>query len=420
MVAPVWTAGAGTAYTASIYLNAESGRTVRMGIRSTDNYSTGAWLGSTTFTTTSELRRYSLPYTEASGGDRYLIVYSEISPGLTEAFSVDGAMVEVGSLTTYIDGDQEGCYWNGLAHRSQSVRSGQSRAGGSVVALADLGFTVAESPGIGMPPVENSLQSYAILPGAEFQRQRAKERVFTLTSYVSGTSRADLHVARKRIIDTLKIDAFTPQQPVRFWYAGGLGTVQIDAVYDAGLEFGNPDGFTENVSVRFLSVDPFWSSTTDEGTALSPRVNLGSVNNIAFRDPLGRWGTMGQSGSGPNNSVFSIAISPTGTPFIGGAFTRAGNTGNTPGVAMWLPATGNYGSLAGGTLVNTAVEALVFSPAGTLYGGGDFTLPTGTASKNLFQWNPNGFGSLTGGTAQTSVARPIRALGCGRAARSAH
>jgi MFS family permease len=51
----------------------------------------------------------------------------------------------------------------------------------------------------------------------------------------------------------LIIDAVTPQQPTRFWYTGAGGTVQIDAVYDAGLEFGQPSGYMENVAARFIA-----------------------------------------------------------------------------------------------------------------------------------------------------------------------
>jgi hypothetical protein len=73
-----------------------------------------------------------------------------------------------------------------------------------------------------MPPVENSTQSYAIVPGAEFQRQRAGIRTLTLTSYVTGTTWQGLHQLRTAAINAFKIDAVTPQQPTRFLYTGAL------------------------------------------------------------------------------------------------------------------------------------------------------------------------------------------------------
>src|SRR3990170_1322414 len=46
-------------------------------------------------------------------------------------FYVDGIQVEVSELSTYCDGTQEGCEWNGPEHASTSSRSEQSLAGGT-------------------------------------------------------------------------------------------------------------------------------------------------------------------------------------------------------------------------------------------------------------------------------------------------
>jgi len=404
MAAGPWTAGVGTAYTVSIYAKVQTGKTLRVGVLTTANYATGAWLGSTAFTTGGTWQRYSVSYTEASGGgNRFIEAYIETA-ATTAPFSVDGAMVEVGSQTTYVDGDEDGCYWLGAPHASQSARSGTYRGGGSVVALADLGLRVDQALGIGMMPLENTAMSFALTDGAEYQHTRAKERPFTLTAYVGGTTQRDYHVTRRTILNALKIDVVDPQQPLRLWYVGGEGTVTIDAVLDAGMEGQQKigqTGFGENAAIRFIAHDPYWHATTDEGTTLASRVNLGSTNWIACRDPQGRWGTMGVNGSTFDNQVLTMAMSPSGTLFAGGQFGSAAGSA-VGGVAMYMPTNGLWGTLTGGTLTNTSVLSLVFSPAGTLYAGGLFGPIAGTAQKNLAQWN-GAWGTLAGGSANQLV-----------------
>src|SRR5262249_18992212 len=134
--------------------------------------------GSTAFTSNGTWARYSVSYNEASGAVRRPVI-RKTSGADQGTFYVDGIQVEVGSLTTYIDGDHEGCYWLGAAHNSQSTRSGTYRGGGSAIPLQSLGWIIDEEPGVGMPPLETTAQSFALQPGADFQRQRAMERSFS-------------------------------------------------------------------------------------------------------------------------------------------------------------------------------------------------------------------------------------------------
>lgn len=422
-----WTAGVGVAYTISVYAR---GTAYNSGAHSLGSIPDPLFLrvasgtdvadaltfyanSTVVFGANSVWQRYDLSYTEASGGARYLILQDGTNnngtTGGKPGYFFDGAQVEVGSLTTYIDGDQEGCYWTGAPHLSESVRSGTSRAGGTVIALADLGFRVSESPGIGMPPLETTAQSFALTDGAEFQRQRAKERVFTLAGFVQGTAtqtRISLHQQRQVLIDALKIDLVSPQQPTRFWYVGGAGTVAIDAVMDAGLGFDlniGEDGFTESPGVRFIAHDPFFYATTDQGTALAASVNLGSTNYAAYRDPLGRWGTMGVNGTTVSGQVFAVGIDLGGTVFYGGQFLTAGGT-RSPAIAMYLPTTGRWGTLTGGTIDGSgqAVQAIAFTPSGTLFVGGLWDSVGGTTAPNVGQWN-GAWGTLGPGTVNNQV-----------------
>lgn len=404
-VSPPWTAANGSAYTISAYIRAQNGIPYRIAVADSAgvNFVSGGTLG---FTGGGTWHRYSFSYTEPTGATRTLVT-TKASDANTGVVYHDGWQVELGSLTTYVDGDQEGCLWLGDSHASRSWRSGTSRAGGSIVALADLGMKPNDALGAGMPPLETTSQSFALAPGAEFLNQRAAERSFVLTCKpISGTTQTDYHITRRRLIDALKVDLVDPQSPVRLWYTGGEGTVAIDAVLAGGFEAGERDGpMAEDVGIRFVAHDPFWFFTIDQGTALAPRTSIGSTNSICFRDPLGRWGTMNAAGNGTTVQAASPTVSyilpiDEGTVIVAGAWGTAGGT-VSPAIARWNPTTGRWGTLQGGTLGvagNAIVQTLLRSPSGTIYIGGLIDTFAGTAMRALGYWRNDSYGTLIGGS----------------------
>lgn len=450
-LSPTFTAVNGVAYTASAYIKGANGIPYRFGVGDSAGAS---MVGSTTFTGGGTWQRYSFSWTEASGATRALAIKKDASAD-TSAFYIDGVQVEAGSLTTYIDGDQGGCLWLGARHSSQSMRSGTYRGGGSVVALADLGLKPNDTPGVGMPPQEVTAQSYALQPGAEYQRSRAAERPFNLTfSPIQGTTLQGLHVTRRTLINAFKPSLVAPQQPVRFWYTGGQGTVQIDAVYSSGLDFGNLDGpMAEDGAVRFIAEDPYWYATTQQGTSLSCRQDLGSANYIVARDIYGRWGTLGANGSTLQGVrlIEAIAMGTDQTIFIGGSWGTVAGTAY-PHIASYIQSTNTFGTLLGGTIggagggnspvrdiaiapdntlyvtgnmqtaggtaariakyttawgtltngtISAGGNALLYSPTGTLYVGGVFVSAGGTTAPNVALWANGSWGTLLGQTAGT-------------------
>jgi hypothetical protein len=439
----------GTAYTASAYVRVTSatgaggsvqlGGGVRVGVGS-------VWRRITQGTTAGANANWSIrPY------------HSGVSTG---TLWVDGVQVEVGSVTTYVDGDQEGCQWLGLPHQSQSIRSGQSRAGGSVIPLSSLGLRTETHVGVGMPPMVNVSLPRAILDGAEYQRTRADVREFVLTATVTGTTTADLHQTRRRIIDALKIDRTFPPAPTRFIYTGAGEDVEIDAIYNGGLEITDMQVINDNVAARFVAFDPMWYSSLDEGTALGTTISIGSVQGILYRDSDGRWGTMGRSNTGTalnngavyvintqypgtvvvggdfgtaggttsrgiayyaggewgtfggtvNGSVFALQWTPNlGTLIIGGAFSEIRGTSVVGGIGYYVRATGAFGTLGGtirdGTAAGGApgtIYALETGPSGQLLIGGAFSTVAGTLVRGIVQWTGNNsYGTLEGGTLGT-------------------
>ena len=402
---PAWTASNGSAYSVQARIRGVNGVPYRMAVAN----SVGAGFisgGTITFTGGGTWHHYSIAFTEPTGAARTLVVTKNAS-GDVNHFYVDGVQSELGSITTYIDGDQPGGTWTGAQHASTSIRSGQYRGGGSVIALADLGLSVDQFPGAGMPPIEDSAQSYAITDGAQFQRQRAAQRKFTLTAKpIVGTSLGDFHVTRRTLIDVFKPDLVTPQQPIRFLYVGGQGTVQVDAYYDKGLELGNMDGIiAENAAISFNAYDPYWYAPTQQGTTLSPRTNIGSVNYIAKRSPYGVWGTLGavgttvQTATGGTAIIRTLTINSGGTVYIGGRFGSVGGTAY-PNTGIYNPSINTFGTLLGGTVTAAGtVNAFALSPNGTLYiGGAQLDDAGGTSARGISYWNGAAFGTLGPGT----------------------
>lgn len=408
-VAPTFTAGNGTAYSISAYVRGANGIPYMLAVGD----SNGANLqGSVLFTGGGTWQRYDFKYTESAGAVRRPVIRKNASAD-TSAFYVDAVQVEVGSVTTYIDGDQAGGTWLGPPHASVSQRSGQYRLGGSIVSLNTYGLVVMGEDGIGMPPIENIAQPYAQLPGAFFQRSRPATRLFTLTSNISGTTFKDLHAQRRALIDGIRTD---PQQPFRLLYTGAGGTTQIDVVYDGGMEFGKPDGFSETFGLRVAAYDVYFQSMLEEGTTLPPFTNLGSTNFIAYRDPQGRWGTLGANGTtidtGANGGIFDVAFIGT-TTYIGGAWQTIGGTayrniGQINNGQMGTLIGGTYG---GGTLAG--VLGLTTNPLGTLFVAGQGSVIAGTAGANFFvQYANNAWGTLVGGTVNgIAYAAAVNAVG---------
>ncbi len=400
-----WTSGNGTAYSIGAWINAAAGVPMRMAIG--DGAGVNLTSGSVTFTGGGTWQWYGCGTVEAAQGTHSVVIQK--TSGVSVApFYVDGVDISPwsdGTLrsTTYSDGDQPGGTWLGAQHASISFRTGQYRGGGSIVALADLGLQVDQMLGVGMPPVENSSQSYAIVDGAQFQRTRAASRHFTLTAKpLLGTSTADFHVTRRTLIDVIKSDLVSGQQPIRLLYYGGQGTIGADCYYEKGLELGNMDGpIAEDAAISFAAYDPYWYFPTQQGTTLAPRTAIGSTNYIIKRSPLGKWGSVGQ-GAGPNSVVRGLALS-NGTLFAGGSFTTVDGTAGGRWLAQYNTLTNTWGTLIGGT-VNDFVNKITFSPSGTLFAAGSFTTVAGTAGgKFLGRWANNLFGTLQGGTVADTV-----------------
>ncbi len=401
-----WSSGIGTTYSVSAWAFVEAGVPMRIAIG--DGNGLNLTSGSVTFTGGGTWQWYNTGIIEVSNTNRSLVI-QKTSGNSQLPFYVDGVMINpwtdsVDRVLTYFDGDTGGGTWQGAQQNSISTRSGQYRGGGSIIALSDLGLQVDQMPGAGVMPIENSAQSYAVTDGAQFQRQRAAQRTFTLTAKpIIGTSLADFHATRRTLFDAFKPDLVTPQQPIHFLYYGGQGTIGIDAYYAKGLELGNMDGpIAENAAISFVAYDPYWYAPTQQGTTLAPRSAIGSANYMVQRSPLGKWGSVGQ-GAGPNSYVYDLLSNGNGTIFAAGNFTTLDGTVGARFLGQYIPQTNTWGTLIGGT-AGAETYSLAYSPAGTLFFSGSFTTVAGTAgARYIARWANNLFGTLQGGTVATQT-----------------
>lgn len=404
-----WTAANGSAYTLSAYVNGSVGGAYMIAVGDSAGLNL---LGSTTFTGGGTWQRYSVAYTEAAGAVRSVVIRKASGASVGTVY-VDAVQIELGSITTYVDGDQDGCTWSGAPHASMSSRSAQTRAGGSIVALADLGILLDDTLGAGMPALENSSQPYAIIDGAQYQRTRAATRTMTLVAFVNGTSQQDYHVTRSRIIDAFQINATTPQQPLRFYSTEALGTLQIDAVYDSGLELGHRDSpmSEPGIPIKFNAYQPYWQAPTQEGTSLGAFTTFGSANFVVSRDPLGRWGTMGPVGTSTSGEVRSLYVGTDQSVLVGGSFRLAGGTaaGN---FAQYVPTTNAWGSFAGGTITAGVLYDIAQFPNGTILLVGTFDRVGGTVGgRNIGFYAGVGFGTFGGSADAVLYTASINAYG---------
>jgi hypothetical protein len=370
-------------------------------------------------------------------------------------FYLDGIQVEaLEDYTSYCDGSQEGCAWNGAAHGSTSSRSAESKAGGYVYDLEDdYGFYVTGFSGTGTAPQELFTDAYAQLPGGELNTRKVNSRVFTLTGLISEPTEAEFYAAKQALETLFDPDTYPEEQPTRLRFTGAAVHKEISVFYETGLETSitadDPCAW-ERVAVRFLADDPYWYEigesaaaldtndsvtfryvaarlrSTGQWSALGPPnaggtyfsveafaeddtyLYIGGVflnfDNIAAADNIVRYnkqtGVYSAMGTGMNNSVFALAIGPDGTLYAGGEFTLAGGVADTAGIAAW---DGSAWSPLG-TGLDDICQDIAISPAGLVIAGGEFANAGGGAAARIASWNGSAWSALGTGMNGSVIA----------------
>lgn len=394
---------AGQQYAFSVDFQGDAGKTYNLYFATTG----AARLATYTFKASGDKQRISVTYAETSTTTRRLYL-TRNSYSDTNVFYTDGWQLENKAYpTTYFDGDSTGFVpgeraylWNGTRHASTSWRSAQTRSGGKEVRLKDVGFSFLAILGMGMGPVANIAQPYA-LGGAYYQDTVETERQFTLVGTVQGISLADLRRVRKDLIDYFKPDRTRTPQPLVLTYQEtdtcGNPTMEklwIPCLYQEGLQGNITNDYQEAMGLQFVMYLPMIQAEGEKGAALGFQTSVANANYIAKRSNLGLWGAMGTGG---NADVRAICQGLDGTIFVGGEFTQMGGVADTAYIAQWTGTA--WQPLSTG--MNNYVLGLAVQSDGKIVAVGAFTTAGGGAANRIAVWDGANWAALGAGLNNT-------------------
>ena len=353
--------------------------------------------------------------------DMRLYVETDEQTATARTFYVDGAQMERHPYpTTYCDGDQPGCRWNGLYHASTSQRSAYTRAGGRWVQLSgeereaqDLYMTVVN--GLGTAAIVNNLQSFALAPGSYFQNSKIASRNISLTFHAKHkvddrsdpVSLAALHQLRQLLIDVVKPDRTAGDEDIWFEYDDGNTPLYFQARYNGGLE-GDWDvrnQFVNTFPLRLLAVSPVIQEDSQEVAVLDFQEVI-RPNRVAGRID-GQWSILNY---GVSDTVYALARGRKGEIYALGAFITANSNAlaidplvPVNGVAYW---DGEKWNLLGSGMNVPAEGAIAVAPNGDVYVTGNFTTIGGVAANRIAKWNGSAWSAL--GTGLNAAGRALR------------
>lgn len=309
-------------------------------------------------------------------------------------FYVDGCQMERKAYaTTFCDGDQPGCRWNIMDSASNASRDANTRQGGRWVPLAgpcrennDIYITVLG--GLGMAPIQNNIQPWALAPGSYYQNTKVLDRVVTFNfnikkeflPIVRKVNLGPLHEMRQQLIDIFKPDLTGGGEPFLFSYQEEGGReLFINMRYEAGLE-GDWDlrnQWAQSFPVRFLATDPILSELNWQVKQIDFEDSF-QASKVAARIN-GAWIYMA---GGFNNSVEEFALGKRGEVYAVGTFT-------TGGVITYNRVTYWNGSSwqTMGTGADGIVHDIAVAPNGDVYVTGDFHNIDGVAANHIAKWN---------------------------------
>jgi hypothetical protein len=329
--------------------------------------------------------------------------------------------------------------------------------------------------GLGMAPLTNNVQSFALEAGAYFQNTKIQPRVITLTFHAKhkvddeeqAVSLEHLHELRESLIAALKPDRTGAEEEIWFAYEDGGAQMWFQARYDGGLEgeWDIRNQFYNSFAVRLLAVSPLMHMDTQEAADLDFQETF--TANFVLGRVNGRWGHLNY---GMDDDVFKIARGPRGEIYAIGTFDKVNNNAaavdplRASQVAYWngerwvsigitgssasliydiavakngnVVITGNLTSINGvstsyiaqyngttwsalGTGLNSQGLCVAASNNGDIYCGGSFTTAGGVTCYRMArwdgtQWNRVGqYGGLNGQVNDLWVSDTDRKIYCG-------
>jgi len=345
-----------------------------------------------------------------------------VSEGTASTFYVDAAQMELHPYSTsYCDGFQPGCIWNGLYDSSTSSRNAYTREGGKWVLISgaqrereDVYMTVVT--GLGVAPIANNRQVYSMSPGGYLDNVKILERPISLLFHVKHESIPKtckdvlsldkLHELRQMLIDIIKPDLTGGNQPFWLEYQDGDIPLYMKVHYDGGLE-GDWDirnQWMMSFPLRLLALSPMFYEDNQEN------VEIDFTDTDTYYDVVGKIdGDWDPLNGGTDNNVYALAVGKNGEVYAAGSFTKVNyNDAGIPyPIAQSVVA---YYNGSGWINIATSVTgsnifSIAVAPDGTVYVGGTFTVLNGVAANNIAKWNGTVWDNL--GTGLNDTVRGI-------------
>jgi len=388
-------------YTGSVYVRGAG--TVRIRLR--DQTNGLEWVGKPVTIDDDYWRRLSVTGVLGANTCSDLRLYVETAGRIQSGvFYADGFQTEQGSLTSYTDGDLElevalhdGApffWWEGGRYSSISHRSRRYRPAGELVDLSqglDVNLWPTAISGLGMPPIRLRTQTYPNNDRAEVQSVMPQPRAVMMTFTAVGSNRElkpvslrALNRARRALEDVVKADMTQMPQPFILRYAEDYLAMDLEAFYEAGLEFQGDIRYPiENrFGARFFCPNPFWQADSQDVHELTASQSIVTSNYGLLARVNGEW----QEIVDVNGAINVVAVHPNGDIYIGGAFTSVGGVANTARVARYDGE--NWHALANG-IDDGEVNAIAFAADGTVYIGGSFTAISATTYNRIASYDPS-------------------------------
>lgn len=358
------------------------------------------------------------------GDDIRLVVETDEAAAFIRTFYIDGAQLERKPYaTSYCDGDQEKCRWQGLLHGSISERPEGTRAGGTWVELSGPkreaeNLYMTNAGGLGIPPLTNSVQDYALAPGGYHQGVKVNMRQITFTFhakrpalfYDKPLNLDKLHALRQFLIDTVKSDLTAGDEDIWFEYQDGDVPLYFRARYDGGLE-GDWDvrnGFVNSFPLRLLAVSPFFSEDSQDAQELdfqdviNPYFVLGRVD--------GQWNILNY---GVDDIAYRFALGKRQDLYLVGGFMTVNNNAAAEDplrtsryITYWDG--DKWNALGNGLGLSNTTLSVDVAPNGYIYRGGN---SVGLTAANTTYWDGSAWNNMDAGT--DNIVYAVRAASDG-------
>jgi len=301
------------------------------------------------------------------------LTYRDLTAGAARTILTDGVQLENTTYkTTYLDGDQPGCVWNGERHNSTSTRSALSQDGGREYDFeTDLSLYVGYVAGLGAPPIKVTKLPYAMTAGDLYNGRKVGSRTFTFSGHLTATSFLTLQDNMKTVQDVFNV---TGEDMVRIHYTGGTSEKWLMAKYEAGLE-GNYGAslIQTKLAIRMYSPDPNLYQVNDTNDVLDVN-DTATLRYITRRKrSTGQWDDMGLTADpGVNGTVYAILAASDGYIYIGGDFEEWDGDVDIDYVVKYNPYTDTFSTWGAANDGTGRVYDIVEGPDGTIYICGAF------------------------------------------------